>query len=225
MGDSAHTYDSDHSAGSAPVSQVERAQLCDLFDVVGPSAHTLSGDWDTHHLVAHLAAREGTPLGFLKVVRPKVGEEAVNELVAEHDYSTLVNQIRGGPPRLSVFGTEFTDRQANTLEFFIHHEDVHRAMPEWNARQLPGWVEDEIWSRLKFFARGLMRKAPVGVRLERSGSGESTVPTRGKSESAIIKGKPSELALFAYGRGTVAAVDFSGPPESIELVQQATFGF
>ncbi len=45
------------------VSMVERALLCELFDELGPYAPTLSGEWDTHHLAAHLVAREGTPLG------------------------------------------------------------------------------------------------------------------------------------------------------------------
>lgn len=206
------------------MAQVERAELCDLFDEVGPSAPTLSGSWDTHHLVAHLVAREGTPLGLLKIMRPRVGDEVVDELVAERDYAALVEQIRTGPPRLSVFGTGFTDRLGNSLEFFVHHEDVRRAKPQWTARELPSWVQDEIWDRLKFVARGLTRRSPVGLRLQRSDTADWTVPVK-KSNATVVEGLPSELALFANGRGAVAAVDFSGPPESIELVQHASFGF
>jgi len=123
---SAHAHPYPVSPEDTFVAQVERAQLCDLFDEVGPDAPTLSGSWDAHHLAAHLVAREGTPLGVVLLMRPKVGDEEVERLVGERDFASLVDEIREGPPRMSVFGTDLTDKAGNGLEFFIHHEDVRR---------------------------------------------------------------------------------------------------
>ena len=40
---------------------VERAQLADLFDELGPEAPTLLGPWTTRDLAAHLVLREHDP--------------------------------------------------------------------------------------------------------------------------------------------------------------------
>ncbi len=84
---STHTHPYPTSGDDTFVAQVERAQLCDLFERVGPQAPTLSGDWDTHHLAAHLVVREGTPMGVVNLMRPTVGDEEVERVVAERDYA------------------------------------------------------------------------------------------------------------------------------------------
>ena len=206
------------------VAQVERAQLCDLFDEVGPDAPTLSGSWDAHHLAAHLVAREGTPLGVVLLMRPKVGDEEVERLVGERDFASLVDEIREGPPRMSVFGTDLTDKAGNGLEFFIHHEDVRRTRAGFDHRELPPWAQDELWSGLGFMVRGLMRKAPVGVALKRRDTGELRVAAK-KARTVVMVGLPTELALFAYGRGSVADVELDGDPEDVAVLQSAHFGF
>ena len=54
----------------------ERADLCDLFDQVGPDAPTLCRGWDAHDLAAHLWIRENDPLGASGIVaKPLVGAE------------------------------------------------------------------------------------------------------------------------------------------------------
>jgi len=205
------------------VAQVERAQLCDLFDEAGPHAPTLCGSWDTQHLAAHLVAREATPLGLLATLRPKVAQEEIDKLVADRDFASLVGEIRGGPPRLSVFGTGLTDRLGNALEFFIHHEDVRRAAPGYEHRELPGWAADQLWQGLTVAARGLMRKAPVGAALRRSDTGQLAVGSK-KARTVIVAGPVSELALFAFGRGSVADVSFDGAPEDVAALRSARFG-
>jgi len=48
----------------------ERAQLCDLFDELGPQAPTLLAPWTTHDLAAHLVLRERDYLVGRGLVRP-----------------------------------------------------------------------------------------------------------------------------------------------------------
>jgi uncharacterized protein (TIGR03085 family) len=219
---------SEHDYPAAPdetsVAQVERAQLCDLFEQVGPHAPTLCRGWETHHLAAHLVVREGTPLGILKSMARGSGDADVERLAGERDFASLVDEIRGGPPRLSLFGTGLTDKAFNGLEFLVHHEDVRRALAGFDLRDLPAWARDEVWSALSLALPGLMRKAPVGVALRRSDTGELKVASK-KPKAVVVAGLPAELALFAFGRGSVADVSLDGNPADVKTLASAHFGF
>ncbi len=219
---STHTNPYPTSSDDTFVAKVERAQLCDLLDQVGPHAPTLCDTWDAHHLAAHLVVREGSPLGVVKILRPNAGDEEIERVVNERDFASLVDEIRAGPPRLSVFGTGMTDKAGNGLEYFIHHEDVRRARPGFDHRELPAWAQDELWGGLGFMGRRLLRKAPVGVGLKRSDNGELRVVAK-KPRSVVVVGLPSEIALFAFGRGAVAEVDLDGEPDDVETLRSARF--
>jgi uncharacterized protein (TIGR03085 family) len=208
--------------GGHRVSLVERARLCLLLDELGPNAPTLSGDWDTHHLAAHLRVREGHPLRQIQTALPGKAANAIESRVAQGDFEALVAEVRGGPPRLTVYGTAKTDRLLNTLEFFVHHEDVRRAVPSWPARQLPQWAQNQIWAQTRIFTKLIMRKSPVGVVLARSDRQDSVLAVRG-SAPAVLRGLPSELTLFAFGRGDVADVELTGPAESVALLRATDF--
>lgn len=209
-------------SGGHRVSQVERARLCLLLDELGPHASTLSGEWDTHHLAAHLWVREGNPLRQVKTALPGKASGAIEARVAVGDYDALVEDVRSGPPKLSIYGTSKTDKLFNTLEFFVHHEDVRRAMPTCAPRQLPKWAQDEIWGQIRVFAKVLMRKSPVGVVLAPSDRDDAVLAARGNAP-AVLRGLPSELTLFAYGRGAVADVEITGPADSVAQLRAATF--
>lgn len=208
----------------ASLAQIERSLLADLLEQVGPDAPTLCTGWDTRHLVAHLVVREGTPLGPLKIMRPNVANEEIEQLIADTDYAELVDRFRGGPPRLSLFGHPKTDQLGNSTEFFIHHEDVRRATPDWTRRDLPQWAQNEIWSRTKPMAKMLLRKSPVGVGLQRTDTGDRTFAVK-KLDTVMVTGLPSEIALFTSGRTTVAQVDLNGEPEHAERLRSARLGF
>lgn len=216
-----HAYPA--SSDETFVAQVERAQLCALFDEVGPRAATLCGSWDTHHLAAHLVVREGTPLGIVTLLRPTVGDEEVERLVHERAFAVLVDELRDGPPRMSVFGTAVTDKAGNGMEYFVHHEDVRRARPDFETRELPGWAQDELWGALGFLSRRLFRKAPVGVALKRTDTGELKVAAK-NTRTVVVEGLPSELTLFGYGRGSVTAVEMSGEPADVAALQATRLG-
>lgn len=205
------------------VADVERAALCDVLEQVGPSAPTLCEGWDTAHLAAHLVMREGTPLGPLKTLRPNVAAEETEEIAAITPFEELVDRLRGGPSRLSLFGHPALNKLGNTVEFFIHHEDVRRAQQDWARRELPAWAEEQIWRRLRPTVRLMLRKAPVGVELRRTDTGERLFAVK-KLDTVVVAGLPSEIALFVSGRTEVSQAELDGDPAHIERLRATRMG-
>ena len=220
-----NAYAASSSSGrAAAVSAVERAQLVETFLAAGPHAPTLSGAWDTHHLAAHLVLRESNPVGAVKAAVPGLADGAVDTLVARSPYEYLVEQFAAGPPALSFFRLPGNDRRLNGLEHFIHHEDVRRAQDGWARRELPTWAEDQLWTPLRFFAKGIMRHAPVPLMLARSDSDGGSVVRKG-DRPVVVRGLPSELSLYVYGRSKVADVELDGDPEAVERLRKKRFRF
>ena len=118
--------------------QSERHALCNLFLEVGPDAPTLCEGWNTRDLAAHIIVRESRPdaAGGILIKPLAAYGEKVRKGVALRDWKSLVEAIRNGPPRLSPMRLTFLDRLTNTLEFFVHLEDVRRAQPNWEPRTL-----------------------------------------------------------------------------------------
>src|ERR671912_2029503 len=205
--------------------QSERADLCDLFDRLGSDAPTLCQGWDTHDLATHLRIRENDPLGASGIsVKPLSGlnERRMAEVRQRWAFPDLVDRIRNGPARFSVFAFPGVDEGANTTEFFVHHEDVRRAGHEpHTSRDLGPEVEEWMWRRLKLLARAWFRRSQVGVVLERLGSAShegqpDTIRAVSGSTIVTLVGQPSELMLYGHGRTAVAEVKLVGEPEAIE---------
>lgn len=207
------------------VSWVERALLCDTLEQVGPEAPTLSGEWDAHHLVAHLVVREGNPVRSVWAAISRSGDDQVDSLVSSTDFSQLVDEFRAGPPKLSLLKSAKADHHLNTLEFFVHHEDVLRAVEPGARRMLPPWAEDQIWSRLKMLARLTMRHSPVPVALQRTDDPDEPPATASKGpHPVVVDGLPSELTLYAHGRDAVASFELTGRAAAVEKLRAARFG-
>lgn len=210
----------------------ERTDLCALFQAVGPDAPTLCEGWDTHDLATHLWIRETDPLGVTGMVaKPLSGllERRMAEIRQRWTFDELVERISKGPARLSVFAIPGVDEGANTTEFFVHHEDVRRAgeTPQ-AARELGADIEEWMWRRLKLLARAWFRRAPVGVVLERLGSGPEhgepdTIRALTGSPIVTLVGAPSELIFYAHGRGRMAAVTLVGEPDAVEALTGTDF--
>ena len=150
-------------------SREERLALCALLDKTGPDAPTLCEGWTTGDLAAHLVLREHRPDAAGGVIGgPLAGYTArvQQRIRARTPFADLVRMIRSGPPRLSVMALPGVDERANAVEFFVHHEDVRRAAPDWEPRALGDGESDMLWQRLRM-ARFMLRKAPVGVELAR----------------------------------------------------------
>ncbi len=188
-------------------SRAERNALCDLLDELGPAAPTLCEGWTTSDLAAHLFIRERRPLaapGILLAPLAQLVERSMRGAQAKHGYAELVAAVRGGPPIWSAY--RLADEQLNLLEHFVHLEDVRRAQPDWEPRELSQSMQDALWKRLAAMLRLRSSKGRVGVLIQRTDNGE-TLQIKAGPSPITITGEPSELVLYAYGRKTAARVD------------------
>ena len=200
----------------------ERLILADLLETMGPDAQTLCEGWKTRDLAAHVVVRERRPDAAGGIVLGALRDrlERVQAEFASKPYEELIQLIRTGPPRMSFYGIKQIDEAANTVEFFVHSEDVRRAQPEWTPRPLDQVFENALWSRLEKAARLLGRRSPVGLVLRRT-DGQTAVAHRG-TPVVTVTGEPSELTMFAFGRQDVAQVDLEGDKESIARLHEVS---
>ncbi len=205
------------------MSRTERTALCDLALQLGPDAPTLCGDWDIADLVTHLLLRERSPLalGILVPQLAGVTERAMSRMKEGTEFAVLVERLRKGLP--TPFGLDKIEARFNTVEFFVHHEDIRRAQPEWTSRELSGSDESRLWRTVSVLGKGLARNAPVGVVLERSDTGERAVLKQSPS-SVVVKGLPSEVTLFVYGRKEQARVELEGSDEDVAALREGDLG-
>ncbi|MFD7440393.1 TIGR03085 family metal-binding protein [Streptomyces sp. NPDC059909] len=201
----------------------ERLLLADLLEAAGPDAPTLCEGWNTRDLAAHVVVRERRPEAagiILGVLRNRL--ERVQAEFAAKPYEELIQLIRTGPPRMSPFAIKPVDEGANTVEFYVHAEDVRRAQPDWAPRELDPVFADTLWKRLERGARLLGRKSPVGLVLRRP-DGQTAVAHRG-TPVVTVTADPGELTLFAFGRQKQASVGLEGDEDAVAKVREAKLG-
>lgn len=205
--------------------QRERSELCDLFLDVGPDAPTLSGDWTTRDLAAHLVVRERRPDAAIGIVISQAAgyTDNVQQGVAEGDWPELVETVRSGPPVWSPMRISAVDKAANTIEFFVHHEDVRRAGDSWEPRALDADLTEALRSMLVKMAKRLVKSSEVGIVLEPD-DGASPIVAKDIEPSVTVRGSIGELVLFVYGRQDHSEVELFGDDESVEAVRGASFG-
>ncbi|KUO13352.1 TIGR03085 family metal-binding protein [Streptomyces sp. DSM 15324] len=194
----------------------ERLLLADLLETAGPGAPTLCEGWETQDLAAHVVVRERRPDAaggiLIKQLAPRL-DKVMAEFAAK-PYEELIQLIRTGPPRFSPFQLKQIDEASNTLEFYVHTEDVRRAQRDWTARELDPVFQDALWSRLERTARLMGRGSPTGLVLRRA-DGRTVVAQRG-APVVTVTGEPSELLLFLYGRQNAAKVELEGDEDAVE---------
>ena len=204
--------------------QAERVELCDLFVRVGPDAPTLCDGWKTSDLAAHLVIRErrlDAGPGMLIGPLSKYTDSLQRKVRDRHSWSELIDLVRAGPPfplRIAPI-----DKRINTGEYFIHHEDVRRCEAGWEPRILDSALERSLWSGMQIMATILMRSAPCGVTLDAQSYGKREV--KRSSPGVVVKGLPSELLLFCFGRSGASRVTFEGDPGDISKLVDTRFGF
>ncbi len=203
----------------------ERDLLCDTVLAAGAEAPTLCGEWTAKDLVVHLVVRERDLTGLPGMFVPALeGLTARAERrTGREDFDALVALVRQGPPAYSPMGWRPFDIAVNTLEFFVHHEDVRRAQPGWEPRDLGDEEEQAIWTPLSLLGRLLTRRSPVGIEVRRTDR-DSTHRMRGGDRTVAVVGPPSEVALFFYGRADQSRVELEGDPADVEALRQASFG-
>jgi len=196
----------------------ERRALAALLDETGPDAPTLCAGWRTKDLAAHLVLRERRPDAAAGVLGgPLAGhtERTQQRLGERRTYAQLVRAFRDGPPRLSPFALPGLDERANTVEYFVHLEDIRRAAPGWEPRDIAPGLSEALWARLRG-ARIFLRKAPVGIELARDSGGEPyRVTLKNATPAVTVIGTPAELTMWAMGRISAANVRFDGAEEAV----------
>jgi uncharacterized protein (TIGR03085 family) len=232
--------------------QDERHALCDLLADVGPDQPTLCAGWQTADLAAHLVLRERRPDAGAGVMGGPVARytrRVQAHISRRHSFAELIELIRNGPPRLSMFGLPGADEKLNLVEYFVHHEDVLRARQDWQPRKVDPDFVDVLWDRLSL-ARLMLRKAPVGVELVRADSGRGgaaepaargadtdgartagaraapggrrgrvRITAKARTPVVTVTGDPVELTLWTMGRAGVADVRLEGADSDVAALR------
>jgi uncharacterized protein (TIGR03085 family) len=203
----------------------ERAELCELFLELGPDEPTLCGDWTTRDLAAHLVVRERRPDAAIGIVVSKAAgyTDKVQAGVADTEWTELVETVRSGPPFWSPTRLAKLDELANTVEFFVHLEDVRRAQPAWEPRALDADLVAALYGVLAKMSKRLAKSSPVGIVLEPDDD-HGPIVAKQADPSVTVRGPVGELVLFVYGRQTHSRVELFGDDASIEAVNAASFG-
>jgi uncharacterized protein (TIGR03085 family) len=220
----------------------ERLALCARLDEAGPNAPTLCAGWQTVDLAAHLVLRERRPdaaVGILGGPLARYTRMVQRDLAERTPFPDLVEAIRTGPPSLSVYALPGADARLNFMEFFVHHEDVRRAEPDWQPRDLSTDLTDLIWRQLTR-ARLMLRKVPVGIEFARSdspaqatnGAGHDhpagrerlRITVRPRTPVVTVVGAPAELLMWTFGRTGAARIRLEGAEDDVAALGQARWG-
>jgi uncharacterized protein (TIGR03085 family) len=107
----------------------------------------------------------------------------------------------------------------NTVEFFIHVEDVRRAQGSWQPRLLADEMAAALWSRVG--AGGMAKEVGGTVEIMAPGLGAKE---GGNGRRVTIAGDPGELTLFIAGRQAAAKVEMSGDAHLADRLRSASLG-
>ncbi|ADD43632.1 TIGR03085 family metal-binding protein [Stackebrandtia nassauensis] len=185
--------------------RTEREALTTLLTTLGPQAPTLCTGWTTADLAAHLVARERRADSLPGLMVPLLAghTERVRRGYRDLDYDKLLDLLRRPP----WWALTTTIESFDLAEWFVHHEDVRRAAPDWQPRPLPRPFGEALWDK-PFLTQALLFRTGFAVTLEAPGYGRRTVG-RGPS-AATVTGEPGEILLFCFGRQAHARVDVEG---------------
>ena len=200
------------------LAQQERQTLCDLLVERGPDAPTLCEGWSTADLAAHLVVRERRPDSGPGLVWPPLAGYTDKVRTAVRDrtpWEKLVETVRRGPPLL----LRPFDGPMNTVEFFIHVEDVRRAQDGWDPRPLSPELADALWARVG--AGGMAKKVPATIVITSPGRAEKE---HGSGPRLTLAGEPGELTMFGAGRQAAARVEISGDDALAAQLRTAPLG-
>jgi uncharacterized protein (TIGR03085 family) len=203
---------------ASSLAQQERNSLCDLFVERGSGAPTLCEGWDTSDLAAHLMVRERRPDSGPGLVWPPLAGYTDKVRRAARDrmsWDELVETVRRGPPLL----LRPFDGAMNTVEFFIHTEDVRRAQTGWEPRDISPELADALWARVG--PGGMAKKVPATIVITSPGRADKQ---GGNGPRLTLAGDPGELTMFGAGRQAAARVEISGDAELAAQLRAAPLG-
>jgi hypothetical protein len=107
----------------------------------------------------------------------------------------------------------------NTVEFFIHVEDLRRAREGWQPRQISLALADALWARVG--PGGMAKKVPATIVITSPGRDDKQ---SGTGPRLTVAGDPGELTMFGAGRQGAARVEISGDPALAAQLRAASLG-
>jgi uncharacterized protein (TIGR03085 family) len=200
------------------LAQQERETLCDLFVAMGSDAPTLCAGWSTADLAAHIVVRERRPDSGPGLVWQPLANYTDRVRRAARDrnpWNELVETVRRGPP----FLLRPFDGPMNTVEFFIHAEDVRRAQDGWEPRQISTELADALWVRVS--PSGMAKRVPATVVITSPGR---TDKEAGTGSRLSLAGDPGELTIFGAGRQAASRVEIGGDESLAAQLREASLG-
>jgi uncharacterized protein (TIGR03085 family) len=204
--------------------RIERSALADALLEAGPEAPTLCTGWTASDLAAHVVARDRRPdaaPGIMINAMAGWTDKVRTGYRDGHPFPELVGMVRSGP-RWSLINIPILDELTNTIEFFVHTEDVRRGRPGWEPRPLDPGLAAHLWRRVAGLARLNLRRIKETVRVEAPGHGGFTVGEG--NPAATMSGDPGELMLFLFGRQRAARVEVTGDDRLAGKLSAARFG-
>lgn len=214
----------DGPAEPGPVRR-ERLLLAAALAQAGPAAATKCAGWTARDLAAHLVVRENRPDAAPGMLLPPLSfyTERVRRRTARSvPFGRLVERFRDGPAKFSPYALPGVDKIANGVEFFVHHEDVLRARPDWEPREISPELREVLWQRIKI-ARFVLRKVQVEVTLVQPDGRSLRVPAHGRRPRGAVRvhGPAGELVLWVLGRRDVANVHITGDTDAVKSLTEA----
>jgi uncharacterized protein (TIGR03085 family) len=200
------------------LAQQERGIVCDLMLELGPDAPTLCEGWSTADLAAHLVVRERRPDSGPGLVWPPLSgyTDKVRRSVKDRTpWAKLVETVRRGPPML----LRPFDGAMNTVEYYIHGEDIRRAQPDWQPRAISPELADALWARVG--PGGMAKKVPATIVITSPGRADKE---SGTGPRLVLSGDPGDLTMFGSGRQAAANVEITGDPALAEDLRAAALG-
>jgi uncharacterized protein (TIGR03085 family) len=207
----------------ATYARKERQALCETARSVGPNAPTLCEGWDVKDLVCHLLVRERSLVAAAGIAIPPLAGLTDREMarLKKQPFERLVERLR--THRLTFYALPPVEAAFNTLEFFVHHEDIRRAQRGWRRRNLPDSALDALWQALKAQGPALVRDAGVPVVVRRTDTDDTSTLRPGR-DPVELSGPVSEIVMYLHGRDEVREIAFDGPEEKVAKLRRASLG-
>lgn len=200
-------------------SAAERQRLAALLLELGPDAPTLCEGWDTRDLAVHLYLRENVPSAAAGIFLPPLAGllRRAEQKQSTRPFPEVVRDWAAGPSGLSPM--RLADEMFNTVEHFVHLEDVRRGGGVVQPRDFSAQVNSTLYGVLRKLAPMRLSTSPIPVILVADGHPPLVVAdSRGVSETGDevlrISGPVGELLLWVFGRDAVQ-VKVSGDLEAV----------
>jgi hypothetical protein len=107
----------------------------------------------------------------------------------------------------------------NTVEFFIHVEDVRRAQDGWEPREISRELADALWARVG--PGGMAKKVSATIVISSPGRHDKE---GGSGPRLSLAGDPGELTMFSAGRQFAARVEIGGNESLVTQLREARLG-